>query len=97
MQWYRFQLTKEQVMAGQISSVIKDFIRELIKVGGPRDMGLFSLPRSGQEPLHLYILDGSEGQAKGFIERYAATPCEKPSNTDDLNVLGGDQKVSDLL
>ncbi len=90
MSWFKVSLTCDQVMAGAINKLRKDFRKLYIKNRSPQGMALFlGIPEWDKQQIYpLYFSPSSSQFTEDLISSYSGTPCEQPKK-DDVSIIGG--------
>lgn len=94
MTWYKVTMSVEQVANGKHMTLQDQFTSIFMAVGAPKDMALFSGMLSNKG-LDIYFSPGSVSYAKGLIDSYSGTPCDKPDKK--LPLLVGRSNAMDKL
>jgi hypothetical protein len=88
-------LTNQQVVAGELITLVSDFEYVFRDLGEPKGMALFQgeITPAGYT---VYFSPGCLLRGSYLIAGYSGAPCETPSK-EDLKYLAGDVSALDLL
>ena len=78
MNWYKLELTEDQITAGQLNRVQDDFQTWYLSQNAWRDTALFSRGRDDDLGMTLYIYTKSPVHADVLCQMFPARPCEPP-------------------
>jgi hypothetical protein len=95
MAWCKAVVTSQQVVAGELITLLNDFEYAYGDLGEPKGMALFqgeTVPAGST----VYFSPACVARASYLIASYAGTPCETP-NKEDLRFLSGDESTLDSL
>ncbi len=95
MTWYRSILNSPQVTAGEAKSRKEAFSAAFTAARGPREMALFQV-RHPDGGLDLYFTPACAEHAMELLEKWEATPCERPSPRN-LEFLVGMNEITYYL
>jgi len=95
MEWYKIELSSDQVKAGKEGEIAKAFTRLYIEAGGQRDAAMFTSKMNPRGDCVVYLSPGAVRIAQALIAAYNATPCAAPSR--DVILLVGHQDAGDEL
>ena len=78
MNWYKVELTEDQIMAGQFDRLQDEFQKWYVSLNAWRDTVLFSRGREDDRSVTLYIYSKSPVHADALSQMFPAKPCEPP-------------------
>jgi len=78
MNWYKVELTEDQIMAGQLDRLQDEFQKWYVSLNAWRDTALFSRGREDDRSLTLYIYSTLPVHAEALCHMFPARPCEPP-------------------
>jgi hypothetical protein len=78
MNWYKLELTEDQIKAGQLNRMQDEFQKWYVSLNAWRDTALFSRGREGDLSVTLYIYSKSPVHAEALCHMFPAEPCEPP-------------------
>ena len=78
MNWYKVELTEDQIMAGQFDRLQNEFQKWYVSLNAWRDTALFSRGREDDRSVTLYIYSKSPVHAEALCQMFPAKPCEPP-------------------
>ena len=78
MNWYKVELTEDQIRAGQLNRLQDEFQTWYVSLNAWKDTALFS--RGGEDDLGvtLYICSKSPVHIEALCHMFPAKPCEPP-------------------
>ena len=87
MAWHKVLISVDQVVSGIEIQIQNQFEILFMAAGTPKDMALFG---SGikDHGVELYFSPGALQYAKGLIQLYNGTECEKPTANDIALLVG---------
>jgi hypothetical protein len=92
MSWYKFSLTKDEVVSGKHRKAQDLFTECFTQYGGPKKLALFSATMpDGSLTLYLHIPPDFGLMEKIYSQIYPLTPCDKPSSTGLAFLAGHDE------
>ncbi len=77
MNWYKVELTEDQVMAGEFNRLQEEFQKWYLSLD-VWDTALFSRGREDDLSVTLYIYSQSPVHAEALCQLFPAEPCEPP-------------------
>ncbi len=95
MTWFRSTLNSAQMAAGEAKLRKEAFAAVFAAAQAPRVMALFQVRRE-DGGLDLYLTPASAEHAKELLEKWHATPCERPSPRN-LEFLVGMNEITYYL
>ena len=78
MNWYKLELTEDQIMAGQLNRIQDEFQKWYLSQKAWRDTALFSRGREDDLSMTLYIFTRSPVHAEVVCQLFPVNPCEPP-------------------
>ena len=78
MNWYKLELTEDQITAGQFNRMQDEFQKWYLSLNAWRDTALFSRGREDDLSVTLYIYSKSPVHAEVLCQMFPAKPCEPP-------------------
>jgi len=94
MSWYKVTISYHQPDFHQYGGLQDKFEEIFIKLGGPKDMALFSGGRSRSETFNLYFTPAcaSHPVMKGLMDSWGGVACEEPTREteSELGLLVGE-------
>ena len=78
MDWYKVELTEDQIRAGQLNHIQDEFQKWYVSLNAWRDTALFSCGREDDLSVTLYIYSTSPAHAEALCQMFPAKPCEPP-------------------
>jgi len=104
MNWYSFELTEGQVMAGEVSRLQDEFSKHFMSLDAWGETALFSRRHEHDYGETIYIYSESPAYAEIFCRVFPVTPCEPPKPDHDdifsrarIILLVGDANLRDRI
>lgn len=95
MNWHHLNLGADDLCAGRLDEVSKEFTATFRAAGGPRTMALFQ--RTGEQgSIDLYFTPECGVHAWRLLEQRGATPCQGPPLAG-LELLVGHNEITYYL
>ena len=93
MSWCKAILTNQQVVAGELITLVNDFEYAFRDLGEPKGMALFQgeMTPAGYA---VYFSPACLPRLSYLVAAYSGSPCKTPSK-EHLKYLGGDMSVLD--
>lgn len=92
MSWHVVTLTVAEVAGGKITLCREEFERLFLAAHGPRQMALFQRQREDGS-VELFLTPECSQHAAELLERWQASPCERPSLVG-LHLLVGHSEIT---
>jgi hypothetical protein len=98
MPWHKIVMNRDEAIRGKGSQLQREFEAIFFTFLGPEQLALFTLRDMLAEPRLYYVSlpEDMKPHPDLFLERYSATPCEKPKKSD-VGLLVGDMAAWDML
>jgi hypothetical protein len=78
MNWYKLELTEDQIIAGQLNRMQDEFQKWYSSLNAWRETALFTRGREDDLGVTLYIYSKSPVHAEAVCQMFPARPCEPP-------------------
>ncbi len=86
MNWYKVELTEDQIMAGEFNRMQEEFQKWYLSLDAWKDTALFSRGCEDDLSVTLYIYSQSPVHAEAVCQLFPAEPCEPPEPNHDQGV-----------
>ncbi len=106
MNWYKFELTEDQLMGRRFSDMRDEFLKWYISLDAWKETALFSRRREDDLGVTLYVYSESPVHVEMLCRLFPAKPCEPPEPDHDhtipsltslLRLLVGDCKTINAI
>lgn len=78
MNWYKVELTEDQIRAGAFNRMQEEFQKWYVSLNAWRDTALFSRGRADDLSVTLYIYSTSSAHGEALCQMFPAKPCGPP-------------------
>ena len=83
MSWYKVEFTPQEVVDGKALQMFEAFSEIFLRLGGPKDAGLFSEGMSSTSVKNEhYFSPGAVRIAHALIALYNGVPCKTPKRSE---------------
>jgi hypothetical protein len=97
MDWYRINLTRDQVQYGENTAIYNRLTQIILSAGFPKGVVAFEIRGEGAKAYTIFLSPALAMYSSDIITAYSGSPCLRPDPADLLMIIGSDEDAAEAF